>query len=68
MHAALVYIKNDIITGSNNIFLRKVNVKPYVFDKMYMDKDLIEKIRPFYDTNGRTCQILLIYRQIYRQI
>ena len=42
MHAALVYIKNDIITGSNNIFLRKVNVKPYVFDKMYMDKDLIE--------------------------
>ena len=32
---------NKIITGSNNI-LRKVNVKPYGFDKMYMDKELIE--------------------------
>ena len=33
---------NNIITGSNNISLRKVNVKPYGFDKMYLDKDLIE--------------------------
>ena len=33
---------NNIITGSNNIALRKVNVKPYGFDKMHMDKDLIE--------------------------
>ena len=33
---------NSIITGSNNITLRKVNVKPYGFDKMYMDKDLME--------------------------
>ena len=33
---------NDIITRSNNITLRKVNVKPYGFDKMYIDKDLIE--------------------------
>ena len=31
-----------IITASNNITLRKVNVKPYGFDKMYMDKELIE--------------------------
>ena len=30
---------NNIITGSNNITLRKVNVKPYGFDKMYMDKE-----------------------------
>ena len=30
---------NNIITGSNNITLR--NVKPYEYDKMYMDKDLI---------------------------
>ena len=29
---------NNIITGSNNITLRKVNVKPYEFDKKYMDK------------------------------
>ena len=33
--------KNNLITGSNYITLRKVNVKPYRFDKMYMDKDLI---------------------------
>ena len=33
---------NNIITGSNNITLRKVKVKPYRFDKMHMDKDLIE--------------------------
>ena len=33
---------NNIIAGSNNIILRKVNVKLYGFDKMYMDKELIE--------------------------
>ena len=33
---------NNIITGSDNISLRKVNVKPYRFDKMYMDKELLE--------------------------
>ena len=33
---------NNIITGSNNFILRKTNVKPYGFDKIYMDKDLIE--------------------------
>ena len=33
---------NDIIIGSNKITLRKVNVKSYGFDKMYMDKELIE--------------------------
>ena len=32
---------NNIITGSNNIALRKVIVKRYGFDKMYMDKELI---------------------------
>ena len=34
--------RNNIIIGSNNITLRKVNVKPYGFDKMYTDKELIE--------------------------
>ena len=29
---------NNIITGSNNITLRKVNVQPYECDKMYMAK------------------------------
>ena len=33
---------NKIITGSNNFFTREVNVKPYGYDKMYMDKYLIE--------------------------
>ena len=33
---------NNITTGSNNITLRKVNIKPYGFNKMYMDKELIE--------------------------
>ena len=33
---------NNKITGSNNIILRKGNVKPYECDKIYMDKDLIE--------------------------
>ena len=28
---------NVIITGSNNLALRKVNVKPCGYDKMYMD-------------------------------
>ena len=34
---SLIEITN-ITTTSNNITLRKVNVKPYRFDKMYMDK------------------------------
>ena len=33
---------NNILTGSNSITLRKVNVKPYGFDKMYIDKVMIE--------------------------
>ena len=33
---------NNIITGSNNITLWKFNVKPYRFDKMYVDKELIK--------------------------
>ena len=33
---------NNMITESNIIILRKVNVKPYGFDKMYMHKELIE--------------------------
>ena len=33
---------NNIITISNKITLRKVNIKPYEYDKMYMDIDLIK--------------------------
>ena len=32
---------NNIITGSINITLRKVTVKPFGYDKMYMNKGLI---------------------------
>ena len=32
---------SNIITGSNNITQRKVNVKPYRRDKTYMNKDLM---------------------------
>ena len=42
-----MYLTNDslieidnIIIGSNDITLRKTNVKPYGFDKSYMDKKL----------------------------
>ena len=35
---------NNTITVSNNITLRKVNVKPYEFDKMSLGKDLIEHL------------------------
>ena len=37
---SLIEINN--ITGSNNITLRKVNVKSYGFDKMYMEIELIK--------------------------
>ena len=33
---------NNVIICSNNITLKIVNVKPYGYDKMYMDKELIE--------------------------
>ena len=33
---------NNIIAGLNNTTLRKVNLKPYGFDKMCMNKELIE--------------------------
>ena len=34
--------KNNVTTGSYNVALIKVNVKWYGFDKIYMDKELIE--------------------------
>ena len=34
---------NDIVSGSNKIALKKVNVKLYGFDKIYVDKELIER-------------------------
>ena len=34
---------NNIIKDSNNLFLRDVNVKPAGFEKMYLEKSLIEQ-------------------------
>ena len=44
MHLTVDYFVeiNNLITGSNNITLRKVSVKRYEFDKMYIDNELIE--------------------------
>ena len=39
---SLIDISN-IITASDNITLREVNVKPYGFDEMYMDQELIKE-------------------------
>ena len=33
---------NNVITGSNNITLRKINVKPHRYDQMNMDNELIK--------------------------
>ena len=33
---------NYIITGSNKFTLGKVKLNPYEFEKMYVDKDLME--------------------------
>ena len=32
---------NNLVRASNNITLRKVSIKPYEFNKIYMDRDLI---------------------------
>ena len=34
---------NNITIDSNNFTLGKVNVKPYGYDDMYIDKDLVEE-------------------------
>ena len=55
---------NNIITGSNNRTLGKVNEKPYGFDKMCMDKELIEdKLYQIIDQFNeiKTLQIFIQY-------
>ena len=44
MYLTIDYLieRNNIITGSDNITLRKISLKPYGFDKMQMDKELKE--------------------------
>ena len=62
---------NDMTISSNNAILRKVDVKPYRFDKvkLYQTKFfsiLLNKIHWFYDGNGRTCKILFANDGIIR--
>ena len=62
---------NDMIISSNNVILKKVDVKPYRFDKikLYQTKFfsiLLNKIHWFYDGNGRTCKILFANDGIIR--
>ena len=74
---------NNIITESNNIGLRNVNVRPAgtakcIWAKMILNMHLVDnfndrlvskkdfcetfldKIHPFKDRNGRTCEVLFI--------
>ena len=54
---------NNIITGSNNITSRKVNVKPYGFDKMYMDKELLED--KLYQITDQFNERKITYKKFY---
>ena len=50
---------NDRTTGSNNITLRKVSVKPQVFGKTYMDNDQVED--KHYQFNERKTTLVNFY-------
>ena len=52
---------NNIITGLNNITLRKGNVKQCGYVKMYMNKDLIEdKLYQFVDQLNEKKKLLIV--------
>ena len=57
MHLTVDYFVeiSNLITGSNNITLIKFSVKRYGFDKMYIDKELIE---------DKLCQIIDQFNEI----
>ena len=56
---------NNIETGSINITLRKVNAKPYGYDKIFVDKVLIEdKLYQLIDQFNER-KISHIYHKIY---
>ena len=54
---------NNIIISLNNFTLRKVNLKSYRFDKMYMDKDL--KGDTFYQILDQFNERIITYK-IYK--
>ena len=59
-------IEINIITGSNNIFLRKVSVKPCEYDDMYMDKDLKED--KLYQLVDQFSEGKIDYRDFYSEL
>ena len=61
---------NNIVSGSNNITLRKVNL-PCEFDKMYVDKDLIEEklyqmIDQFHEKNTHVQSYSILFNEIHQ--
>ena len=42
MYLTVDFLINNLITSWNDITVRKGNVKPFGFNKIYMDKELIE--------------------------
>ena len=61
--------KNSIITGSNNITPGTFNVKPYGYDKMYIDKDLIgKKLHQLIDQSTKEKLIIEIFIMHYLMI
>ena len=59
-------LTNNIITGSNNNTLRKVNAKSHGYDKLYMDKDLIQdKLYGLIDQFNERKNFILHYSTIY---
>ena len=58
--------KSNIITGSNNITLTKVNVEPSGYDKMHMDKDLIDD--KLYQLVDQFSERKFIHRDFYSEL
>ena len=58
---------SNMMTGSNNSTLRKVNVKPNWYDKKYIDKELIEdKLHQITDQfNERKITSIKIYSILF---
>ena len=71
MHLTVVFLIKiiNIITGSNNITLRKLNVKPYGFDEMFMDKKVEDKLYQIIDQfNKRQITPTKVYSILFQTI
>ena len=65
---SLLDVKNTI-TGLNNITLKKVNVIPLWYDKMYVDRDLIEdKMHQLIDQFNERQMIHNFYSELFENI